>query len=301
MEREDIFLSPRDPYLMLMRKVAEPIGKAGNDFDIFSGIARHMRLNTDFGEGRTEADWLCWMYAETREKALKAGVELPSYERLLKDGWFKAEAPAEPTIDFKAFRDDPDTNPLATPSGRIEIFSKTIAGFGYNDSPGHAFWTELAEWLGAAVGDNRLHLISNQPSTKLHSQYDQGSHSRAGKIRGREPLRMHPEDAEARGIRAGDILRVFNDRGACLAAAVDDTIRRGVVQISTGAWFDPLRPDEPGSLCKHGNVNVLTPDRGTSRLAQGPIAHTCLVEVQRFEDEPPPVTVYDPPAVVSRR
>ena len=117
LEREDIFLSPRDPYLVLMRKVAEPVGQARNDFDILSGIARHMRLDADFTEGRTETEWLRWMYVETREKASKAGIELPSHEQLLENGWFKAEEPAEPTVDFKAFRDDPAANPLSTPSG----------------------------------------------------------------------------------------------------------------------------------------------------------------------------------------
>ena len=212
------------------------MGEARNDFNILSGIARHMRLNADFTDDRTEPEWLQWMYTETRSKASKRGIELPSYERLLEDGWFKAEEPAEPTVDFRAFRTDPAVNPLSTPSGRLKIFSETIAGFGYDDCPGHAFWTEPAEWLGRPDSRYRLHLISNQPSTKMHAQYDQGSHSRTAKIRGREPLRLHPDDAEARGIRAGDILCVYNARGACLAAAVvDNTIRRGVVQISTGA------------------------------------------------------------------
>ena len=94
-------------------------------------------------------------------------------------------------------------------------------------------------------------------------------------------------------------MRLFNDRGACLATAVlDEGIRRGVVQLSTGAWLDPEVRGEPGAMCKHGNPNVLTPDKGTSRLAQGPIAHTCLVEVERFEGVPPGVTAFEPPEVV---
>jgi len=79
---------------------------------------------------------------------------------------------------------------------------------------------------------------------------------------------------------------------------VDDQVRQGVVQMSTGAWFDPLEPGKPGSLCKHGNPNVLTLDKGTSRLAQGPIAHSCLVEVERYEGELPEVTVFDPPPII---
>jgi biotin/methionine sulfoxide reductase len=142
-------------------------------------------------------------------------------------------------------------------------------------------------------------LISNQPSTRLHSQLDHGNHSRAAKINQREPIMLHPLDADKRNLDAGDVVRIFNDRGACLAGLViDDRIRQGVVQISTGAWFDPLEPGTPGSLCKHGNANMLTLDKGSSSLGQGPIAHTCLVEVEKFNDELPPVTAFDPPVII---
>jgi len=147
-----------------------------------------------------------------------------------------------------------------------------------------------------------LHLISNQPKTKLHSQLDHGSYSRAAKINHREPIMMHPQDADTRGLANGDIVRVFNDRGACLGGVVvDDQVMPGVVQMSTGAWYDPQQPGSPGSLCKHGNPNLLTPDLGTSRLAQGPIAHTCLVEIERYLEPLPTVTAFDPPEILSHR
>ncbi len=115
-----------------------------------------------------------------------------------------------------------------------------------------------------------LHLVANQPATRLHSQFDFGGHSDAEKHRGREVMRMHPDDAAARGIADGDIVRLFNARGACLAAAdVTDDIRAGVVQLPTGAWYDPEDADEDNPLCVHGNPNVLTRDVGTSSLAQG--------------------------------
>ena len=102
-----------------------------------------------------------------------------------------------------------------------------------------------------------------------------------------------------RGIAAGSVVRVFNERGACLAGAVvTDRIRRGVVQLATGAWYDPERPGEIGSLCKHGNVNVLTLDKGTSRLAQGPSAQSCLVDIESFHGPLPPVTAFEPPLLL---
>jgi biotin/methionine sulfoxide reductase len=137
--------------------------------------------------------------------------------------------------------------------------------------------------------------------TRLHSQYDHGAVSRASKIKGREPIRLNPSDATARGIKAGDIVRVFNDRGACLAGAVlDEAIPAGIAQLSTGAWYDPATPGDPDALCVHGNPNVLTRDKGTSKLGQAPSAMTCLVEVARFDGALPPVRAFDPPAVVER-
>jgi biotin/methionine sulfoxide reductase len=203
---------------------------------------------------------------------------------------------------MKAYRDDPDANRLPTPSGRIEIFSSTIHSFGYDDCVGHPAWYEPAEWLGSKLAKRYpLHLISHQPSTRLHSQYDHGSVSLAYKIQGREALTIHPQDAAARGIEAGAVVRVYNDRGACLAGViVDDAVRPGVIVLPTGAWYDPLVPGEIGTLEKHGNPNVLTLDKGTSRLTQGCSAHTCLVEVEKFEGELPAITAFDLPEFVQR-
>jgi biotin/methionine sulfoxide reductase len=72
------------------------------------------------------------------------------------------------------------------------------------------------------------------------------------------------------------------------------------VQLATGAWFDPLDAAEIGSLDRHGNPNVLTLDKGTSKLAQSPTAQTTLVQVERFEGEAPPITVFSPPPIAQR-
>jgi biotin/methionine sulfoxide reductase len=301
LERNDIAISARDPYVVVMSKVAEPVGSSRNDYDIFTGIARQMGLEQAFTEGRDETDWLEWIYQTTRENAAHKNIQMPDYEDFKRAGWFKPEPPESPVIMLKAFRDDPVANPLSTVTGRIEIYSPTVAAFEYDDCPGHAAWIEPLEWLGGDTRRFPLHLISNQPSTKLHSQLDHGSYSRAAKIKEREPIMLHPADAKKRGLKAGDVVTVFNDRGACLAGVwIDDKIRQGVVQMSTGAWFDPLEPGKPGSLCKHGNPNVLTPDKGSSKLAQGPIAHTCLVEIEIYRGELPAVTAFDPPVILGR-
>jgi biotin/methionine sulfoxide reductase len=75
-----------------------------------------------------------------------------------------------------------------------------------------------------------------------------------------------------------------------------DTLLPGVVQVATGTWYDPQVPGAIGTLEKHGNPDVVTLDKSTSRLTQSSAAQTCLVKVERCAD-PPPVTAFDWPAI----
>jgi biotin/methionine sulfoxide reductase len=128
---------------------------------------------------------------------------------------------------------------------------------------------------------------------------DHGVTSRNNKIKDREPMRMHPEDAWRRGIAEGDVVRIFNDRGACLAGVrFTETIRAGVIELATGAWYEPQDPTDPHSLEVHGNPNVLTRDRGTSKLGQGCAAHSCLVEVERYDQPLPEIKSFQQPPII---
>ena len=290
LERNDIGASSRDRYIIAMHRAIDPIGEARHDFDVFSGLARRAGTFEAFAEGRDEAGWLRHIYERAQQRAAEQAVTLPAFEDFWQAGHVEVPAPAEPYVTLRDFRDDPALHPLKTPSGKIEIFSSTVDSFGYDDCPGHPVWLEPEEWL-----------ISNQPSTRLHSQMDNGAVSRESKIAGREPIWLHPEDAAARGLADGDLVSVYNGRGSLIAGVrLTDGLLPGVVQLATGAWYDPSDPAAPDSIDKHGNPNVLTIDRGTSRLGQGPIAHTTLVEIEEFIGTPPPVTAFDPPPYAER-
>ena len=299
LERNDIAASSRDHFIAASHKIADPVGEARDDFAVFSGLGARLGTERAFTEDRDEEAWLRHLYGLTRQRAAAEGHDLPDFDSFWVSG-FALLPPAQdrPLLsDFRAGRER-----LNTPSGRIEIFSPTIEGFGYDDCPGHATWLEPDEWLGAVRARRfPLHLISNQPAVRLHSQYDCASHSRASKIKGREPVRINPGDAASRGIADQDIVRIYNDRGSCLAAALlSDAIRPGVVQLSTGAWYDPVDPSSADSLDRHGNPNVLTRDQGSSRLAQGPSAHSCLVQIEKHHQPPPAVTAFEPPVLITR-
>lgn len=288
LERADISMTPKNPFITVMDKLAEPVGEARDDHQIFRALAARMGVEQQFTEGRTAAEWTRWLYDMSRQAAARGGVELPPWDDLQRDGFFRVPDPEGHEIMLEGFRANPEAKPLKTPSGKIEIFSETIASFGYDDCPGFPVWLEPLEYLGNASPAAPLHMISNQPATKLHSQLDHGPVSRAKRVDGHEPVLMHPDDAAARGLAEGQILRIHNARGACLAGLrISDAIRPGVIQIATGAWWDPA-PDPDGDTCRHGNPNTLTPDKGTSKLAQGPIAHSCLVEVSAAPDASAP-------------
>jgi len=301
LERNDIGAVSSDRFWYAMQQAIPPVGEARTDHDIYAALAERLGFRDAFTEGRNEDAWLRHLYEETRQKLGELDMELPGFDRFWENGHFEFPIPEDPPVLFEKFREDPDANPLKTPSGKIEIFSETIDSFGYDDCLGHPAWFEPAEWLGSEkTKQHPLHLISNQPRTRLHSQLDVGVISRGSKISGREPVWINPQDAEARGILEGDVVRIFNDRGACLAGAfVTPEIRPGVVQLSTGSWYDPLDPSTAGSLDKHGNPNVLTMDKGTSKLAQSSIAQTALVEIEPYEGLVPEITVFAPP-VTSR-
>ncbi|MEM7750279.1 MAG: molybdopterin-dependent oxidoreductase, partial [Pseudomonadota bacterium] len=282
-EREDIGRAPSDSFLFNMPRLIEPVGDARDDYDIFSGLAERLGCADVFTEGRTAEEWLRHLYDRFRQNVAADGIEVPSFDELREKNWVELPiAGAEhASVPFEAFRNDPAAAPLGTPSGKIEIFSETIDSFGYSDCLGHPSWLAPDDWLGSADSQRfPLHLVSPQPGDKLHSQLE----AALADMDGARPSMMAitPTDAKQRGIEDGNLVRVFNDRGACIARAqVTSDIRPLVIAIPTGAWFDPNSDGDD----MQGNPNILTRDIGTSRLGQGSSAHSTLVEVEPLASE----------------
>ncbi|MGW4714302.1 molybdopterin-dependent oxidoreductase [Nocardia sp. NPDC004260] len=294
-ERDDYGAGEGDRSFFPMRALTRPPAEARDDYRIFAEAADRLGVGKEFTEGRSVAEWLRHLYERWRVEHSRAGQEFPDFDAFWSGEALELPMPDPRQVLAADFRADPDRYPLSTPSGKIEIFSSTIDGFGYADCPPHPMWLEPEEWLGGAAAERfPVQLVANQPRTKLHSQLDVGAYSQSVKISGREPIRMHPSDAEARGLRAGEIVRVFNDRGSCLAGlVVDEGVRAGVAQLSTGAWYDP-EPADP-AFCRHGNPNVLIADRPSSTLSQGCAGQLTLVEIERYAGPLTEVEVIRPP------
>lgn len=293
LERNDIGGSAMDDFVFWMEQVIEPVGAARNDYDIFSDLAAALGAGDAFTEGRTSDEWISHIYS--RFHGNNPGY--PDLDELKRSGFFHIpeEWLVPETPPLVSFRSDPDGAPLSTPSGKIELFSEAIAAMEYPDCQGHPMWIEPFDWTPDAHR-YPLSLVSNQPKTRLHSQWDHGETSIDGKIDGREQVGITSRDAADRGLGQGDLVRVFNDRGACLAAvSIRHDLMVGVVQLPTGAWWDP---EGPGGMCRSGNPNVLTHDRGTASMAQGP-STTSRVEVKKYVGEPPVVRAHNTPPLIS--
>ncbi|MEM1077249.1 MAG: molybdopterin-dependent oxidoreductase [Pseudomonadota bacterium] len=291
-EREDFAGGQSDNALMPMPKLASPPGEARVEFEIYAELAARLGDASGFTQGHDAGSLVRQVWADTQIAAEAWGTSLPDWEQFIQGNIVAVPDPTPERVFLAEFRADPQAYPLTTPSGKIELFSERIAGFDLPDCPGHASYLPPRD---AVAGTGPLYLLSGQPATRLHSQLDNGAYSVGRKIAGREPVLIHPEDAASRGISDGDIVELSNPRGCCLAGArVTEAIRPGCVFLWTGAWYDPDY-SAPQNRDRHGNPNVLTHDQRTSQLSQGPAAHSAMVELARFEGDPPPVEAHAPP------
>jgi biotin/methionine sulfoxide reductase len=298
LERTDIMANRFDSALVFMDKAMEPYEQARDDHDVFCGLAERFGARQAFAEGLDKEDWLRRLWSEAVVMGARSGLALPDFDAFRTVGRFDRPPTKGGAVLFRDFVRDPERTPLKTPSGRIELFSEFIAAQGLADCRGHPMWIEPAERLGAPGAKGRLHLVSGQPLTRLHSQLDNGPASRATKIAGRETVFLHPQTARRHQVADGDVVKLSNARGACLAAVVvSDDIGPDVAWMATGAWFDPQDVDGDW-IDVHGNPNSLTFDKGASGLTQAPSALTTLVSVEKWTKPLPPLTIDRPPPFV---
>ncbi|MDO5684052.1 MAG: molybdopterin dinucleotide binding domain-containing protein [Propionibacteriaceae bacterium] len=219
---------------------------------------------------------------KTREKL----PTFPTVDELSQMGIFRVKNPAGTHVALKAFRADPDANPLKTPSGKIEIFSKRLydlsLSWEFDDSVLGDRLTARPEfvttWEGATEVEGSefpLQCIGHHYKGRVHASYANDPWLQEAH---RQTLWINPLDAEARGVRHADMVRVFNDRGVTeMEANLTPRIMPGVVSVPQGAWY---KPDADG-VDKGGCINTLTRDKPTP-LAKGPALHTVLVEVEKI-------------------
>jgi anaerobic dimethyl sulfoxide reductase subunit A len=257
--------------LIFMNQAIRPMHECRSDYDIFTHVADKLGLAEAFTEGRTELQWL----EEIVKVSQAADPAFPTFEEFRRRGVhiFKYDRPHVPFADF---RDDPDGHPLQTPSGKIEIYSSRLAEMDIEHLPPIPKY--IPEWEGGPWDP----LFEKYPLQAIGSHYHRRVHSTHDNVDWLEeamPQRvyMNPVDAGSRGIRTGDVVRVFNDRGELRGRArITTRIIPGLIDVPQGAWWTP----DARGIDRRGCVNVLTSERATPG-ARGNAQHTMLVQVQK--------------------
>jgi len=261
LERNDIAIE--ETFIGFMGKAIDSLGESKSHLEICEDLADRLGI-ADFNE-KTGDEWL--------RQIATGNPDITNYESIKKAGGYKIKL-AEPYVAFKQQIEAPENIPFPTPSGKIEIYCQRIADMNAPLLPPIPKYIETWESQGDPLAKNYpLQLITTHFWRRAHSQYDN-----IPWLRELEPQRIwiSSVDAETRGIRDGEMVRVFNDRGVTvLPAKVTERIMPGVVDIHQGAWY---APDENG-VDRGGCANVLTRDEHSPGGAYP--TNTSLVQVEK--------------------
>jgi molybdopterin guanine dinucleotide-containing S/N-oxide reductase-like protein len=279
--------------LLNEKKCIEPLGESRSDYEIVCMIAEKLGLLKEYTQGRTVEDWIKLGFENSGAQNM---ISLKEFEE--KGYWV---APTDSNWDkyptgLRGFYEDPAHHPLKTPSGKIEFYSQNLAKYFPDDTerPPVPHWIEKGDSHDESLFGDRakkypLLLMSNHGRWRVHANHDDITWLReipTCKVKGPdgygyEPLWINPADAHARGIKQGDIVQVFNERGVVLGGAyVTQRIMPGVVYMDHGARYDPIIP---GQLDRGGAINTITPHNSTSKNATGMVCSGFLVEIEKAD------------------
>jgi len=262
--------------VILAQKIVEPPFETKSDYQICSELAEKLGIKEEFTEGRDEREWVDWILTEYRNSRFPDVPNVDKFESSNKG--VHTNKIKNPAIAFEEFRKDPKKNPLPTESGKIEIFSKKL--YERNNPreipPIPKYIQEWESPFGEEAKKYPLQAVGHHYKQRVHSTHDNNDW-----LNEAFPQRVfiNPLDASKRGIKNGDEVKVFNDRGAMIIPCrLTNKMMPGVIDIPQGAWWTP---DKDG-IDRRGCVNVLTSERWTP-FAFGNAQHTIMAEVEKTE------------------
>jgi len=274
------------------KQAMQPVGESKSDFEIVLEIARKMGLEEQVSEGKSPSEWIRTSF----ERSLGRFSAMP-WDEFREKGYYifptssTWEKDPAGLIDFY---NDPQKNPLPTPTGKLEFYSASIAGAFPDDRERAAIprWIEKGVTHDERISSDRarlfpLLLMANHGRWRVHAQCDDIPWTRevtTCKVSGPdgykyEPAWINPQDAEKRAIRNGDIVKIFNERGVVLCGAlVWERIRPGAVYVDHGARTDFIIP---GRVDRGGAINLISPRGTASQNCLGQATSGYLVEIAR--------------------
>jgi trimethylamine-N-oxide reductase (cytochrome c) len=293
--------------IVYQQKCIEPLWESRSDYWIYSQLAEQLGVGQEYTERRTEEDWIKRMFewsdlpkAIDFEEFKKKGYYLVPFEENYKATpalrWFYEGRECD-TPDFSNPKRGTDKGKeLATYSGKIEFVSESLKKLMHTGDERPLTPRYIPSWEGHETKELTakypLQLISPHPRFSMHTHYDHTPwiweipiHRQLKDGYYYLTVRIHPEDAAAREIKAGDIIRLYNGRAQVLCIAdVTERVKPGVVHAyEASAKHDPLTPGEANSIDRGGCVNLLTPDRWMSKNVPGFAPNSCLIEMAKWE------------------
>jgi molybdopterin guanine dinucleotide-containing S/N-oxide reductase-like protein len=295
LEEDDINTDSGTNMLFPEERCIEPLGESFSDYEIVCKIAERLGLLEEYTGGKTIPELIKLGY-ETSGMA-----HLVSWDALREKGYYVV--PTDPDWEkipagLIGFYEDPEAHPLTTPTGKLEFYSTGLAEHFPEDQerPPVPRWIAAGPSHEETLGTERsrqfpLLVMSNHPRWGVHSQHDDVTWFReieTCKVRGADgyqyhPLWINPADAAARGIKNGDVVSIFNERGVVLAGAyVTERIIPGAVGIDHGAKYDPI---VAGEIDRGGAINTIVPRNITSKNACGHAVSGFLAQVEKTDLE----------------
>jgi molybdopterin guanine dinucleotide-containing S/N-oxide reductase-like protein len=298
MEVDDIMANTRGTQpcacVTYQEQACKPVGESKSDYEAVLEVAKKLGLYEEVSGGKTVDEWIKNVYDtnisgfvgwdELKEKGFYAFPTAKDWEK---------DPPG-----LRKFYEDPIANPLKTPSGKLEFYSERIAQVFPHDMerPPIPKWIERGETHDERISSERanmfpLILMSNHGRWRVHAQADDISWTREAptcKVTGPdgykyEPVWLNPKDAEQRGIRNGEIVKVINERGIVICGAyVTERLLSGVAYVDHGARCDWIIP---GKVDRGGAINLISPNGITSKHSGGQATSGYLVDVQKISDQ----------------
>jgi len=292
--------------IVRQQKCIEPLGESKSDYEIFSLIAEKLGKKELYTEGKTEDDWAeaFWNLSELSKRCSweefnRKGyyiVPVPEdYKETPAFRWYYEDRPCDTEDYLNPKRGTDRAHELGTYSGKIEFASESLKALSPDDEERPPVPHYIPSWEGhrsELYKKYPLQIISPHPRFSFHTHYDKHAswldevpvHRVIKDGYAWWPARINPKDAAERGIKGGDLIEIYNDRGSVICIAdVTNRVPPGVMHsYGCSAKYDPVVP-VPGATDKGGCINLLTTSRMLSKNAPGMTPNSCLIECRKWE------------------
>lgn len=254
LEHVDVHKAYGHTYFLANNQAIAPLGESLPNTEIFRRLARRMGFTEPCF---ADSDEDIAAQAIVRSDPRAAGID---WQTLKESGWQKLKLPAAPFAE----------GGFPSPTGKCQFYAAEMAKDGLDPLPGYVPPYEAPASAPELAARYPLAMISPPARNFLNSTFVNVDSLRA--TEGEPHLDIHPDDAAARGIVDGMMVRAFNDRGSMQARArVTDRARQGLV-VGLSIWWKKLAPDGK-------NANELTSQRLTD-MGRAPVFYDCLVQVE---------------------